>query len=93
MLEKGGPRFLDVRTPEERSIAKIEGFTMLDQDLAQELINGDDRETTLVFMCHFGGRSAQAAEYFANQGFQDVYNVLGGIDSWSQNVDSEVARY
>ena len=85
--------FLDVRTPEEVATASVDGFTRLDQTLAQEILNSGDKEQPIVFMCHFGGRSAQAAEYFANQGFQKVYNVTGGIDAWAQEVDGSIARY
>ncbi|MDJ0841379.1 MAG: Grx4 family monothiol glutaredoxin [Acidobacteriota bacterium] len=93
MLAEGKGQFLDVRSPEEVSLASIKGFTRLDQQLAQHVLDNGDKEEPLVFICHFGGRSAQAAEYFANQGFQKVYNVVGGIDSWSQTVDSSVPRY
>ena len=51
------------------------------------------RDTKLVFYCHTGVRSAQAAEHFRRQGFSDVYNVVGGIDAWSKRVDSSVPVY
>jgi len=85
--------FLDVRTPEEVATASIDGFQRLDQGLAERVLNQGDKEAVLVFICHHGGRSAQAAEYFANQGFQKVYNVVGGIDAWSQKVDTSIPRY
>ncbi len=93
MMAGEGRRFLDVRAPEEREAAAVEGFELLDQNLAREMVEQWDRKTELVFMCHYGGRSAQAAEYFANQGFKTVYNVEGGIDAWSQTVDDSVPRY
>lgn len=93
MMDQGGVRFLDVRTHEERDIALVEGFEHLDQALAQSLLSDGDKEAPLVFMCHFGGRSAQAAEYFASQGFQNTYNLVGGIDSWSQEIDGNIPRY
>ncbi|CAM2007851.1 Grx4 family monothiol glutaredoxin [Acanthopleuribacter pedis] len=93
LMGQGGYRFLDVRTHEERDIAKVDGFDLLDQELAQEILNSWDKETPMVFMCHFGGRSSQACEYFAGQGFQQVFNVDGGIDAWSETVDSSVPRY
>lgn len=85
--------FLDVRQPDEREIVSVDGFEMLDQALAQKLVDDKDRETPLVFMCHFGGRSSQAAQWFAGQGFQKTYNVEGGVDSWAQTVDTSLARY
>jgi monothiol glutaredoxin len=89
-----GERFglFDVRTPEERAIAHIEGSRLLDASLAEQ-IERLDKSTLLVFHCHHGGRSQRAAEHFASLGFTNVWNVGGGIDAWSQEVDSSVPRY
>ena len=54
---------------------------------------GAPRDTRLVLHCHHGGRSQQAAEQFVALGFTRVYNVVGGIDAWSQEIDPEVPRY
>jgi monothiol glutaredoxin len=86
------PRILDVRTPEEREIAQIEGAELLDQDAAKKLLELD-RDTLLVFHCHHGPRSQRAAEHFVSQGFKNVYNLSGGIDAWSLDVDPDVPRY
>ena len=51
------------------------------------------KDTPLAFLCHHGGRSQQAAEHFRNQGFHDLYNVEGGIDAWSTDIDPSVPRY
>ena len=52
-----------------------------------------DRATPLVFQCHHGMRSLQAAEQFVRKGFRYVYNLNGGIDGWSASVDPSVPRY
>jgi monothiol glutaredoxin len=82
----------DVRTPQEREIARIEGSTLLDMP-ARDRILALDRDTPLVFHCHHGVRSQQAAEYFLAQGFTRVANLRGGIDAWSSEVDPKVPRY
>ncbi len=89
-----GERFelLDVRTPEERATAHIEGSVLLTEPEARRL-EGLPRDTVLVFHCHHGHRSRSAAEHFASLGFGEVYNVTGGIDAWSQDVDPSVPRY
>ena len=46
-----------------------------------------------AFLCHHGNSSRQAAEHFRNQGFHDLYNVEGGIDAWSVEIDPTVPRY
>jgi monothiol glutaredoxin len=93
-LLEGGTRvhLFDVRTPEERAIASIAGARLLDADAAAE-IEKLPRDALLVFHCHHGGRSQQAAEHFRGQGFRNVHNLRGGIDAWAQEVDTSVPRY
>lgn len=91
-LERGAIQLFDVRTENERSKAKIEGAQHFDQ-AAQEKLAKLDHDTPIFFHCHHGGRSQQAAEHYLRQGFKEVYNVAGGIDAWSQEVDPSVARY
>lgn len=83
---------VDVRTPWERSIAAIDGSHLLDQSYHDALM-AMDRTTPLVFQCHHGMRSQQAAEYFREHGFERLSNLEGGIDAWSQFVDPSVPRY
>jgi monothiol glutaredoxin len=84
--------FIDVRTPEERATASIPGATLINEVVAQRL-EALPKETPLVFHCHKGGRSQAAAEHFADLGFTNVFNLAGGIDAWSQEIDPEVPRY
>jgi len=82
----------DVRTPEERATASIPGTRLMTPEEADR-IAGLPRDTPLIFHCHHGGRSQAAAEHFAAMGFSEVYNVAGGIDAWSREVDPGVRRY
>lgn len=93
LRESGKPHLLiDVRTPEERAAASIEGSELLDEDLRAKL-EDLDRTTMLVLHCHHGVRSRRAAEHCVRMGFRDVWNVEGGIDAWSLRVDGRVPRY
>jgi monothiol glutaredoxin len=83
---------LDVRTPEERAIAAIPGAVLLNEEEAAR-IEALPRDVKLVLHCHHGGRSQQAAEQFIALGFSHVFNVIGGIDAWSQEIDPDVPRY
>ena len=95
MLKSGDiVRFIDVRPAAERAIAKIAGTQAL--ELANEQMSEIDRlekDTVLVFHCHLGGRSQQVAEHYRLRGFMNVYNLEGGIDAWSVEVDPSVPRY
>ncbi|HEY1555961.1 MAG TPA: Grx4 family monothiol glutaredoxin [Kofleriaceae bacterium] len=82
----------DVRTPKERQTATLPNTRLLD-DAALAELDGLPRETPIAFHCHHGGRSRAAAEHALKMGFKHVYNLAGGIDAWSKDVDPSVPRY
>ena len=86
------PRLVDVRTPEEWELARIQGATLISEQLAQEMMRWP-KDTPIVFYCHLGQRSLDAASYFAGHGFSNVRSMTGGIDAWSLEVDPAVPRY
>ena len=93
MIDSGVPfELVDVRTEDERAIARIEGSRLLD-NACHDYLLGLDRNTAVVFQCHHGIRSQAAAEYFIRQGFRNLYNLQGGIDAWSALVDGSIPRY
>ncbi|HHI94923.1 MAG TPA: rhodanese-like domain-containing protein [Gammaproteobacteria bacterium] len=40
---------------------------------------------TLVIICRSGARSAQACLFLQQQGFDNVYNLRGGMIAWAHN--------
>ena len=86
------PLLIDVRTPPEWETAHIEGAVLMTEDLAQKIHSGP-KDVAMVFYCHTGKRSMDAASYFAGHGFSKVQSMTGGIDAWSQTVDPSVPRY
>jgi rhodanese-related sulfurtransferase len=93
-LAKGDKIFLlDVREPWEHSMAKIEGSMLIPLGTLPDSINKLDQASEIVAYCHHGMRSADAVGFLHQQGFQNVKNLVGGIDAWSVQVDGSVARY
>lgn len=92
-LKTNGVKLLDVREEEERSTASIEGSRLMDQALAQEMMSAWPKDTQIVFFCHHGMRSLDAAAYFAGHGFKNAKSMAGGIDAWSCEVDPKIPRY
>ncbi len=84
---------IDVREPLEHEIASIEGVKLLPMSRFPEWADTLDPEAEIVFMCHHGIRSAQVCAFLARQGFKRLYNLAGGIDRWSWEVDRSVPRY
>ena len=59
-------------------------------DLEQQL----DRDRPIAVLCHSGIRSLQFGSWLIEQqGYTTVWNVEGGIDAWSLQVDAGVPRY
>lgn len=90
-VRTGRLRLIDVRPPAERALASAPvPFDTLDGGV--DALEALPKDTPLAFLCHHGGRSAQAAEHFRAKGFREVYNVEGGIDAWA-DADPAVPRY
>ena len=93
-MESGSEfQLIDVREPIEHEMARIEGSRLLPLSRFPEWADTLDPETEIVFMCHHGIRSAQVCAYLSRQGYQRLYNLSGGIDAWSVEVDRSVPRY
>ena len=92
LVKAGKARLIDVRSREEWDSVHIEGSTFFTQELMHEL-GGLQREQILIFVCHHGVRSLDAAAYFAGHGLEHARSLRGGIDAWSCEVDSSLPRY
>ncbi|MBE9093811.1 molybdopterin-synthase adenylyltransferase MoeB [Tychonema sp. LEGE 07203] len=99
LIDSGAKDFvlLDVRNPNEYQIAQIPGSVLVPlPDIEQgegvakvkELLNGH----RLIAHCKMGGRSAKALGILKEAGIEGI-NVKGGINAWSQEVDSSVPQY
>jgi rhodanese-related sulfurtransferase len=93
LLKQGTIKLLDVRTPEEYSIASVPGSVLVDQSLAQEIMQTWPKDTAIVTMCHHGMRSLDAAAYLRGHGFTNTRSMRGGIDAWALEIDSSTPRY
>jgi monothiol glutaredoxin len=91
-LDRGELMLFDVRPAAERAIASIPAAKALDP-AGQELLMQLDRNTPVAFHCHHGIRSQTFAEQMLSQGFKNVYNLDGGIDAWSLQIEPAVPRY
>jgi len=92
-LETGNIRLLDVRNDIEFETARIDGAELVTQELVEKILSNWDKSTQIVLYCHHGVRSLQAAQFLAQNGFQNVRSMAGGIDAWSQQIDPSVPRY
>lgn len=84
---------LDVREHVELEIAAVPGVLHVPMREIPARLTELDRDVPIVVMCHSGGRSRRVAEYLLGNGFSQVFNLRGGIDAWSTEINPQVPRY
>lgn len=88
-----GVTLLDVREPEEVEIAAIAGSVRIPMREIAGRIGELNREDEIVVHCHHGMRSLRVAAFLEQQGFARVWNLSGGIDAWSDQIDPKIPKY
>jgi len=86
---------LDVREPVERRIASLPGSAFIPLGQLPQRVAEVERGKDLVVYCHHGVRSAHAIAFLAQAGLDParLWNLEGGIDAWSREVDATVPLY
>ena len=96
-LAPAEPVLLDVREAWELQTAQFDlpGARTLHIPMATlpARLHELDQAQPVLGLCHHGVRSQQCVAFLQRQGFDAVYNVAGGIDAWSREVDPAVSRY
>ncbi len=81
-----GSVIIDVRTPEEFNQGFIENAINIDYrgiEFDRQISELDTVKTYFVY-CKSGGRSSSAAFYMRRHGFDNVYELKGGIENWKK---------
>jgi len=84
MADRADAVLLDVRTPAEirqQSLGADISIDFNQPDFAEQVAKLDKSKTYLVY-CRSGNRSGQACQLMNQQGFTDVYNLVGGLMNW-----------
>lgn len=85
-------QLIDVREPFEYEICNLGGELI---PLATVVENAERiaRDKSVVVHCKLGGRSAKAIEALTALGFDNLYNLKGGIIGYANEIDSSLAKY
>ena len=90
-------KLIDVRNEGEYQICQINGSTLIPLDVIEERkiekLNGLNKSDEIVLHCKAGVRSLKAAKALKELGFENVKSMRGGIEEWSEKIDSSVPRY
>ncbi|MDJ1468745.1 rhodanese-like domain-containing protein [Cytophagaceae bacterium DM2B3-1] len=86
-------QLIDVREPYEFDIANICG-ELIPQGQIPDNVDKISRDKKVIVHCRSGARSGRIVQYLEQQhGFDNLYNLKGGILAWSAEIDPSVPQY
>ena len=82
-----GDKFLllDIRSAGEIAQGMLPGAEHLPMHTIPLRINELPKDKDLILYCHSGARSYHACAYLAQQGYENVINLSGGILAWARS--------
>lgn len=78
------PQLIDVRGDGEMARGVIPGMSHIPMHMVPIKSQELDPSRPVVVYCATGARSAQVGYYLAQNGFEEVYNLVGGIQAWAR---------
>jgi sulfur-carrier protein adenylyltransferase/sulfurtransferase len=85
-------QLIDVREPHEAEIAQI-GGQLIPMGEVMTQLDKISRDKPVIVHCRSGARSGSIVKALESQGFNNVYNLKGGILAWSREIDPSVPQY
>jgi len=82
LAQRKNTYLLDVRTPAEYLQVRIAGANLIPIDKLTARIAEIPTDRPLLVYCAVGSRSDMVSKYLAQQGYDQVYNLNGGIWAW-----------
>lgn len=76
---------IDVRSPRELRQGRIAGSILIP---FWNILKGNHNlpeERPLLLVCAVGGRSFAVGQYLVRTGYEEIYNMSGGIESWKKS--------
>jgi sulfur-carrier protein adenylyltransferase/sulfurtransferase len=91
--EKEDFQLIDVREPKEHEYSNI-GGDLIPMGTIFNRIDQINREKKVVVYCRSGSRSANVVRALEQRyGFENLYNLKGGILDWSDEIDPSIPKY
>ena len=83
LIDQGGVHLIDVREQAELAQGRLANSTLVPLNALLSRPTQHLKEDNIIFYCAEGLRSAVACEMAAAVGFEKLYNLEGGINSWA----------
>jgi thiosulfate sulfurtransferase len=91
-LDRKQAVLVDIRDSQSFNAAHVTDSTLLSDQSLVQFLQQYDYDTPIMVLCYHGISSRGAAQYLLNQGFEEVYSVEGGFESWAYNYPDRIQR-
>ncbi len=81
-LQQGELVIADIRDDQSFASAHIDGAFQLSNGTLHQFMQQTPHDKAVVVVCYHGRSSQGAAQYLVEQGFDEVYSMDGGFESW-----------
>lgn len=85
-------QLIDVREEHELEICEIGGVNIPMGEVMDNL-NKISKDKQVVIHCRSGARSGAICQALEANGYNNVYNLKGGIIAWSTEIDPSITKY
>lgn len=86
-------QLIDVREPHEFDICNLNG-ELIPMGEIRHHIAKISKDKQVIMYCRSGVRSANVISFLEeNHGYQNLYNLVGGILAWTDEIDPEMPKY
>jgi len=82
LMQQKNVTIVDIRDRQSHLNSNIINSKHVTSESAANLITTIDRKKPLIIYCYHGISSQDAAQYFSEQGFSEVYSMDGGFEAW-----------
>jgi thiosulfate sulfurtransferase len=82
LIEQGTSQIIDIRDAMSFQAGHMKAAIRIDNEGVPHFMAQADQQAPLIVCCYHGNSSQSAAQYFSEQGFQEVYSLDGGYEEW-----------
>jgi len=84
---------IDVRNPDEYEYCHLEGELIPMSNIPEDY-SKIPKDKKVIIHCHHGGRSRKVIAWLQDShGYENLYNLTGGIHAWSIEIDTNIPIY
>jgi len=82
LMKNSSALLVDIRDSQSFAESHDPAAYNLTETNLEDFMNNTSKEIPILVICYHGNSSQPAAEYLSEEGFMEVYSVIGGYEAW-----------